>query len=93
MLENPSLLSETQKIAHLPTFSIFDVGTYLIGNGVPHSSIRDHKRSEGYTMMEEGFVKRAEVAQLSTDRYWAFKTSVKPRTRDKDCKDNEGVLP
>ena len=82
-LPNPAMVQGSVDLNLLPSMSFFDVCTYLMDKDVTWSAIRDYRRSEGYTMMRDGYVTRVEAATL-TQGYFAIKTAVKPRTRDRD---------
>ena len=83
-LPNPSLHAGSSDLSALPFFSMFDVFTYLMST-LDHATVRDFQKSEGYTMMTDGYVKAMEVVSFPEhSEYFALKAHVKPRTRDKD---------
>ena len=68
----------------LPYFNVMDVFSYLLTNNSSFSQIRDYQKSEGYSLMTDGFVKHVETVAFEQPGYFALKSRVKPRTRDRD---------
>lgn len=84
-LGNPALLSGSYDLNILPHFSVPDVFSYFLSNGVAMSVLREYRRSEAYSLMEDGYV--ADVQALNfkdCDGYFAVKSAVQPRTRPGD---------
>ena len=85
VLGNPALLTGTSDLSSVPFTTEFDVFSYLLGNGANHTSLREFRRSEPYTLMQDGYVKCLEVVKFEgSPDYCGLKAWVKPRTRDKD---------
>ncbi|XP_070186554.1 uncharacterized protein [Littorina saxatilis] len=84
-LTNPGLIDGSDNLSILPAFSVFDICSYLLSKNVPLTSIRDYRRSEAFSLMQDGYVTRVETVQIpNVQGYFALKAAVKPRTRDKD---------
>jgi hypothetical protein len=88
-LQNPGFLCGTPNIGILPDFSEFDVCSYQMSQqNASVSMVRDYRKSEGFQMMQDGHVLEMEACVVPTippvDGYFAVKSKVKPRTRDKD---------
>ncbi|GFR67197.1 hypothetical protein ElyMa_003699800 [Elysia marginata] len=84
-LSNPALLIDSSPdISCLPNFRVLDVFSYLMLNKFSHGFLREHTKSEGYSLMKDGFVNNVEVAPFQEPGYLALRGSVKPRTREKD---------
>jgi hypothetical protein len=88
VLSNLAICEGSSDLSVLPDFSFVDMCTYLMGHGVGITAIRDYRRSEAYSLMQDGFVCGVEAMELTTPTsgsgYFAVKASVKPRTRDRD---------
>ena len=86
-LENPALIASdimTNNIALLPSLSIFDIYNYLAGfDEFEHSTFRDFKKMESYTLAIEGYVIDIEIATYRNDVF-ALRSQVEPRTSEKD---------
>lgn len=84
-LANPALLIGTRDLSALPFFSFMDVFSHLTTSSLSFGSIREYQKSEGYTLMSDGYVRQLDVVTYDEQPgYFALKAHVKPRTRDKD---------
>ena len=61
LFANPALLQGTLDISPLPLFNYMDVFSYLLSKDFTFGRVRDYRKSEGFTMMSDGYVKRVEV--------------------------------
>lgn len=83
-LTNPGQLIGSANISILPVFSVFDICSYLMSKDIALTSIRDYRRSEAYSLMQDGYVQDIAALELNVHGYFAIKASVKPRTRAQD---------
>ena len=83
-MSNPALATGTQDLSMLPYFNVMDVFSCLLTNNSSFSQIRDHQKSEIYSLMTDGFVKHVETVTFEQRGYFAVKARVKLRTRDRD---------
>ena len=84
IVSNPAISTGTQDPSMLSYFNVMDVFSYLLTNNSSFSQIRDCQKSEGYSLMTDGFVKHVETVAFEQPGYFALKSRVKPRTRDRD---------
>ena len=82
----PAISTGTQDPSMLSYFNVMDVFSYLLTNNSSFSQIRDCQKSEGYSLMTDGFVKHVETVTVTFEQpgYFALKARVKPRTRHRD---------
>ena len=85
VLQNPSLIKEsTENLSILPPISIFDIYQYLLQFS-DHETLRNYDKLEGFTMYKDGHVLDVQTVTFpNTSDYFAIKSHVKPRTREKD---------
>ncbi|XP_070579172.1 uncharacterized protein [Ptychodera flava] len=84
-LMNPALLSGDANLAKLPPISIFDIYNYLItSSSYDHSTLRDYFKLDGYCLFQDGYVVSLEAIEYPNREFYAVKSKVKPRTRDRD---------
>ena len=86
VLINPDLILDfTYNLGDLPPLSIFDIYNYLLqSHDYDHEALREYHNLEGYTMFQDGYVLDVQVVKFQETGYFAVRSKIKPRTRDKD---------